>query len=403
MSNLGGSVMAKKRKKSKVKKRIIQALVYGSLIGGLIWYFLPSAMMVETDEARLGSLSATVEATGKSRARDRYAVWSPVAGTLLRSSISTGDPVVLDQVVLRLIPDALSMGDPQTAKTLSERLAAAEAAKSRAVAERDQATLALEQVRSDLRATEQLAAAGQANANQRDQAQVAVKLGFRNLETTSYAVHAASFDLDAAQNALNQIRQGSALREWVLRAPLSGTVLMVRGSGKVNVGEPLMEIGNPKDLEVVVETSAAEAQRISAGQRAVLKPSGADTQDGRVRRVEMVAPAEEGAPPQRAIVTIEFAAPPAKWQSLGDGRGVEARITTATVDNIIKVPVSAVIAEGNQSAVYVVENGRAKKRQVIAGLRNADDVVIEKGVQESDQVILSPTPNLKDGARVKTR
>ena len=394
--------MAKKRKKSKVKKRIIQALVLSVLIGGLVWFFLPRAVMVDTDEARIGSLSSTIEATGKTRARDRYVVWAPVAGTVQRLSISVGDPVVLDQVIVRLVPDALALSDPQTSKLLNDRISAAEAAKSRALAERDQVTANLEQVRSDLRATEQLAAAGQANAIQREQAQIAVKLAFKDLEAASHAVQSASSDMAAAQMALGQIRQG-AVREWVMRAPVSGTVLMVKDGGNVAAGESLMEIGNPKDLEVVMEASATDAAQIKPGQRVVLKPMGADAQEGRVRRVEMETPAEEGAPPKRAQVTIEFADTPSKWQFLGDGRSVETRITTATVDNIVKVPVSAVFADGQQSAVYVVENGKARKRTVVAGMHNADDVVIEKGLQESDVVILSPNAKIKDGARVKTR
>jgi HlyD family secretion protein len=412
--------MAKKRKKSKVKKRIIQGVVLLALIGGLVWYFLPDAVLVEWDEARIGSLSATVETEAHTRARDRYAVWAPVAGTLQRLPIAVGDPVVVEQTIARLVPDPAALIDPQTAKQLNERMATAEAAKARALAERERVTAALDQARAALRNTEQLAAVGQANALQRDQAQLAVKLAFKDLESAASAVQAAAHDIAAAQTALQQLKQGAALREWTLRAPLSGTVLSVSGASTVSGGVPLIEIGNPRDLDVVAEVNATDAQAIQPGQRAVLTPRGGDgTLEGRVRRVELLAPpaaapSEEADPeasgpptaapaPQRALLLIEFAAPPAKWQSLGDDHAVHARITTATADNVLKVPASAVFADGQQSAVYVIDGSKARKRAVATGLRNADDVVIQSGLKEGERVVLSPSAQIKDGTRVKTR
>lgn len=400
--------MAKKRKKSKVKKRIIQAVVLIALTGGLAWYFIPNPIVVDIDEARIGSLSANVEAKGRTRASDRYVVWAPLTGTLQRLSIATGDPVVRDQLIARIIPDAAALAAPETAKQLSERMTAAEAARSRAVAERDQVLAALDQARAQLRNTEQLAATGQANAMQRDQAQLAVKLAFKDLESATNAVQAAAYDIGAAQEALQQLRQGAALHESIVRAPLSGTVLNLPNQTKVSIGAPLMEIGNPKNLEVVAETDATDAAKIRPGQRAVLIPAGGEgTLEGRVRRIEAgAAPdaaAEADKQPQRALVVVEFADPPAKWQSLGDGHEVQLRITIATVDNVVKAPASAVFMDGQRATVYVVENGKARKRPVTAGMSNADEVVIEEGLKESDQVILSPDTRIKDGVRVKPR
>lgn len=400
--------MAKKRKKSTVKKRIIQGGVLLALVGGLIWYFIPAPIVVDIDEARVGSLSANVEAKGRTRAGDRYVVWAPMAGTVQRLSLGTGEPVVRDQIIARIVPDATALAAPETAKQLSERMAAAESARSRAVTERDQVLAALDRARAQLRNTERLAAAGQANAVQRDQAQLAVKLAFKDLDSATNAVHAASYDIAAARDALQQLRQGAALRESIVRAPLSGTVLNLPAQTKVSIGAPLVEIGNPKDLEVVAETEAADAAQIMPGQRATLTPAGAGgTLEGRVRRVDNVTPpdavAEADKAPQRALVLIEFADPPAKWQSLGDGHEVRVRITTATLDNVVKVPASAVFTDGQRATVYVVENGKARKRPVTTGMSNADEVVIEQGLKENDEVILSPDPRIRDGVRVKPR
>jgi len=395
--------MAKKSKKSKLRKRLIQALALAAVAAGLAWYFLPGAAVVQVEEVRLGSLSSGVEAAGRTRARDRYLVWAPVAGTLQRLPIANGDPVVADQLLARIVPDPAALADPQTAKQLGDRMVSAEAAKAGAIAERDRAIAALDQVRADLRNTEQLAAAGQADAAQREQAQLAVKLAFKDLEAATNAVQAAAHDIATARTALQQLRQGAAPREWIVRAPLSGTVLRIVAGNTVATGAPLLEIGNPKDLEVVAETGAADAAQIKTGQRVVLTPANGDgTLEGRVRRIAQVA-AAEGAERQAAQLVIEFNAPPARWQHLGDGHEVRARITTAVMDNVLKVPATAVFADGRQSAVYVVENGKARKRGVSVGAHTADEAVIESGLKEYELVILSPGAAIKDGMRVKTR
>jgi HlyD family secretion protein len=325
-----------------------------------------------------------------------------VAGTLVRPTISRGDPVTRDQVLARIIPDPVALADPQTLKQLSARLAAAEAAKDKAVAERADATAKLDQVRAELRETEQLAAAGQADAMRRDQAQLAVKLAFKDLESANYAVHTAAFDIEAAQAALAQAKQNPPSREWLLRAPQNGTLLSIGTAGKtVSLGAPVLEIGTPDDLEVVLEMAATELAQVPAGQRVVLTPANGDsTLDGRVRRAEPI-PAAEGGEPERGLLLVEFTAPPVKWRNLGEGHPMRARITTAVVDSVLKAPTSAVFTEGAQTLVYVVESGKARKRAVTLGAHNADEVVIASGLKEYDRVILSPAPTIKDGSRVK--
>lgn len=216
------------------------------------------------------------------------------------------------------------------------------------------------------------------------------------------SVQSAAFDIEAAQTALRQIRN-SVAQEWLLYAPMNGTVLAVIENGKpVAIGAALVEIGNPLDLEVIVETNSSAAAQVSAGQRVLLKADGADELPGRVRRVEITPPTAATNTELRARIAIEFAAPPAQWQDLGNNRALKVHITLATIDNVLKIPAKALIADGQQNAVFIVENDRARKRIVTITARDIDTVVVESGIKENQRVILSPGVNIKDGVRVKS-
>ena len=393
------------KKKSKIKKRLLQALALSGLVGLLAWIFIPGPIPVKADAVRLGSYNATLDAQGMTQARDRVVLWAPVSGTLRRMPLVVGDPVVVKQVVARFAPDAAAFHDPQTASYLHARLAAADAARNRALTDREQTAAVVNQARENLRNADSLVATSSAGAAvQREQAQVAMKLIFKEMESMDAAAQSAAHDMAAAQAALNQLKSEPP-REWVLHAPISGRVLAVAAIGKaLGLGATLIEIGNPADLEVIVETDASATTQVAAGQRVQLQPARVDELPGRVRRVELIQsdPASADISGQgKTRIAIEFAAPPEKWQTLGNNRPVHARITIATVDNVLKVSAKALLKDGQQDAVFVIADGRARKRTVTLGAHDIETVVVESGLKESEQVILSPGPTIKDGARVQ--
>ena len=397
---LKGKVVAKvKKKKSKIKKRLLQFTALLTLGGLLAWIFIPSPIPVKVDEVRVGSFSAIVEADGMTQARDHITLWAPVTGIPQRMPLAVGSPVVVKQIAARFVPDAAAFQDAQTLSYLNERMKAAANAKSLAIAERERTAAVVNQAREKLHVTE-LSTSEPGNALERDKAQVAMKLIFKELDSMDAAIRAANFDMAAAENALNQLK-GAPPRDWELRAPVSGIVLAVAENGKpVAIGDTLIEIGNPMDLEVVVETSASNATQVSAGQRVQLLPAREEALPGRVRRVENI-PAKDATSPSKSRIAIEFTARPAKWRNLGNSHPVNARITIATIDQVLKISAKALIADSQQKAVFVIEHGRARKQAISVSTRDAETLVIESGLKENDRVILSPGPNIKDGVRVQ--
>ena len=277
----------------------------------------------------------------------------------------------------------------------------------------ERARAALEKSRADMERARKLAAKGFVSASQLEQAELEAKISARELEAARYASHAAAHDVAVARAALLQVHGGAAgktsARRWEVRTPVAGQVLKViqESEAAIAVGAPLLEIGQPADLEVVVDVLSSDAVQIRPGAPVRIERWGrTEPLDGRVRRVEPAAFTKIsalGVEEQRVNVVIDLISPAGKWQSLGDGYRVDARIVVARLDNAVKVPVSALFREGEQWAVFTVVDGRAAKRVVQLARRGGLEAVASKGLAPGEKTIVHPGDTVRDGSRVKTR
>jgi HlyD family secretion protein len=181
-------------------------------------------------------------------------------------------------------------------------------------------------------------------------------------------------------------------------------------------GTPVLEIGDTRRLEVVAELLTTEALQASPGSVVVIERwGGAQALAGRVRAVEPAAFTKVsalGVEEQRVKVLIDLSSPIDQWQALGDGYRVTVRIVTRSVEQALTVPTSAVFplpgdarADGTDGAsgVFVVQDGRARLREVDVVARNSQDAWLRRGLQPGDTVIVYPPPEVRDGTRVAPR
>ena len=70
-------------------------------------------------------------------------------------------------------------------------------------------------------------------------------------------------------------------------------------------------------------------------------------------------------------------------------------------DDVLKVPVSALFRRGESWNVFVVEGGRARRREVEIGHRGALEVEIAKGLSVGEQVVRHPSNDVEEGRRVR--
>ena len=370
------------------------ALVVGLIVAGL-W---PKPLPVEMAAASIGTLRATVNEEGKTRIKNRYVVSAPVGGQLRRIPFKAGAEIKTGDTVAVIDPLAPVMLDARTR-------AAAEARRDTAAANLDRAKVQHRFALSELRRSEKLAADN--------------TLSTQELETAQWREMTAAREKTAAESSLRQAEvelaefagassASSAARVPVeVTAPTSGRVLRLfeESSRAVTTGAPLIEIGDPADLEVVIETLSRDGASISPGTRVLLEHWGGEPAlEARVRFVEPAAFTKVsalGVEEQRVNVVADIVTPVEHRGSLGDNFRVEARIVVWETDGILKVPSGALFRRGSEWAVFVVADGRAHLRPVQVGRTSGTETQVLNGLKEGDEVILYPGDRIQPGQRVK--
>jgi len=287
-------------------------------------------------------------------------------------------------------------------------LGAAEAARERtkAVVERAQAQAG--QATADLERTRMLVARGASTAQALERAELAMRVADRDLRAAEFQDHAASHELDQARALLARYQDGAdaPTERWNIAAPVAGVVLRVAQESETAVqsGVPLLEIGDPRDLEIVADVLSSEAVEIRPGADVAIEHwGGSGLLSGRVRRVEPAAFTKVsalGVEEQRVNVLIDVLSPQEQWTGLGDGYQVDTRITVFTQDDIAIVPAGALFRRGETWNVYVVDGGRAQPRTVGLLRRSGRFAAIKEGLAPGERIIVYPSDQVSPGVRV---
>lgn len=202
-------------------------------------------------------------------------------------------------------------------------------------------------------------------------------------EDAELALASATNEVERLRGVLDQNQNQLAL--YTITAPLTGVVIM-RGVDEGQLVDTQTELFTIADLTtLVVETDVDEvySARIRVGLPAVLKPAG-DSQS-RTGAVSFAAPRVDPATGGRAI-RIAFDEP----VSLPVGLTVSANIIVGEYPNSLSVSRGAILNEGSQSRVMVIEGGVAVLRDIVFSDWPAERVIVESGLAEGDQVILDP-------------
>jgi len=384
--------------------RVIAAvLVVGAITAVAMW---PESISVDQVPVARGPMQVTIDEEGETRVHDRFVVSAPLSGRLQRIELEPGDPVAKGAVVARLVPADAPLLDPRLRSELVAALEASRSALSRATAERDHSATALALAREVLRRREQLVEAGLLSREEFDTARSEVTSAESALRAAEAGVVQARYQVDLSRARLESPKTAGGAIE--LRSPVNGVVLKrVRESeAVVQPGDPLVEIGNPSQIEIVSDLLSTDAVQVKPGQAVNIEQwGGGETLHGRVRRVEpsgFMKVSALGVEEQRVNVIIDFVDRP-QGQTLADGFRVEVRIVTWRADDVVTVPVGGLFRRGDGWAVFVVEDRRARLRTVELGHRNSDAGEILKGIQPGELVVLHPPDTLTDGARVVRR
>ena len=373
------------------------------------WAFRPGAVPADFAEVTRGSLQVTVDEEGRTRVRDRFVVSAPLPGRMRRIELEPGDPVVAAKtVVAQFQPSDPALLDVRTRAELEARVRAAESALGGARADRERVRAELTFAQSELKRLQQLLEEKVIARRELESAQQQTEALVRALQSADFGVQTAQHQLELARASLLQSR-GSRAAAIPLYSPVDGVILRIlqESEAVVPTGQPLLEVGNIRDLEIVSDLLSSAAVPVEAGQPVLIEQWGGDhALHGRVRLVEpsgFTKISALGVEEQRVNAIIDFVDRPGKRPNIGDGYRVEVRIVVSSRENVLKVPASSLFRHENDWAVYVVDNDRAVMRIVQIGERNGLEAEVTGGLSGGERIIVYPSDAVTEGVEVRAR
>lgn len=365
----------------------------------LVLAFRPRAVQVETALVKRGAMSAAVQDRGQTRVVDRYVISSPVAGNLERIPFQAGDSVKAGELVARITPASLTaVGNLQARAAVAQ--AAGAVSQAQATLGR---TVAQEQLASkELRRIIALHTQGISSQQDVDAARANEQSAARDAQAARAEIAQANANLASARAALLAVHPGSG-GVVELRAPVDSRIFSIpeRSGRAVVPGDPIMTLGNPHEIEAVIDLLSEDAVKTAVGDPAFLIDwGGGHPLPGTVKNVEASAFTKVsalGIEEQRVHVIVSIPNPPAM---LGDGYRVQGRIIIWSSDDAVQIPIGALTRFGSRWGTFVVDGARAKARVLDIGHRNDESAEVLSGTTVGEKVILHPSDAVSDGVRV---
>jgi HlyD family secretion protein len=392
-----------------VTRKILMYSIPAALVVAFALGMRPSPLPVDTAAVSRGPLRVTLDEEGETRVRDRFVVSAPFTGRILRVELEPGDPVRTGDVLAVLRPADVNLLDARSRAASEARVSTAEAALGRARADRERAKAELRFAESDFGRASALGQQGIVSKEAVESAQLGVETRRETLEAAEYEIQVAQSELNAARASLLEAGDTARGAEYEVRSPVDGAVLrrLRESESVVPAGEPLVEIGDPKNLEIVADLLSTDAARLRPGQPVEIEQwGGGKALAGRVKRIEpsgFLKISALGVEEQRVNVIVELADPPDQRPGLGDGFRVEVRVVIWDAQDALQMPTSALFRDEQGWATYVLEGGKAVRRRLEVGPQNDQAATVLSGLKEGETVIVHPSGDIKDGAAVAER
>ncbi len=414
-----------------LRRRWLPILLGVILVGGTIAYYAwPSTAAAGettlTAPVKQGDFKVVVTTTGELRARKFVQVTGPAAAqsvnvyqTKIASIVPEGSLVKEGDVIAQL--DKAPAATRQADVTLSLQKAQAEFTS----AQLDSA-LNLAQSREDVRTAEYLLEEKKLAKEQaqyeaptiKRQAEIdfekaarGVEQSKRNLSTkTKQAVakmSAVGADLGRQQNNLKNITE--VINSFTVKAPNSGMVIYVRewNGKKKGVGSQWSAWDNTvatlpdlSQMESQTYVNEVDVRKISVGQKVQISLDSDPTKrlNGTVTNIANVGEQRPNQDSKVFEVKIEVAKADT---TLRPGMTTSNAIETASVANVLSVPLESVVSEAGYSYVFKKDGRRVIKQMIETGTTNDNEIVVKQGLKKDEIVYLTPPAN-KEGLHVAT-
>ena len=395
-------------------KRLIKIMLVFIAIALLVFAFIPEKIQVDLISVQKGDLTVSVEGEGKTRIHDIYTIYTPIDGRITRLESNAGDRVTAGMTIIaNMYPSNPTFLDKRSEIQAKADISGAEAALELASSRVRQAQAQLKFDQSEYKRAQALFNNNMISTAELERAEI--KLTMQQAEQDTSLANRALMKsrLKAAQAELLQPESTSEIEgetcQICIYSPVNGYVLRLlhKSESIIPAGTALVEIGDPKDLEVNIEMLSTNAVKVKIGDKAFIKRWGGS--DDLAAIVKVIEPSgftkisALGVEEQRVNVILSLTDPYDKWQSLGDAFRVEAEIVIDHLKGINKVPLSALFRQNGLWSVLKVIDGEVILQAVEVGKRNNFFAEITQGLAVGEQVVIHPNNSIEVGMNVIQR
>jgi len=377
----------------------------------LAWLLAPRPLAVAIAQAEKGTFVLSISDEGKTRIHDIYQVSAPVAGQLKRIDVEIGDQVLAARTVIAEIePSNPSFLDARGKTQLTASIQAAESAMSIAQAELLEAEAELSFADKEFTRIAALRAKKIAAERELDNALRLKNSAQAALETARAALQMRQYQFEEIKamqvSPVTSSLSGAACECLNIYSPIDGLVMKVhnRSAGVIAAATPLLEVGNPNDLEILVELLSTDAVQVEVGQQAQVHnwggPGSLPAQVTQVEPIGFTKVSALGIEEQRVNVLLVFTGNQTQWSRLGHGYQVDVEILLRQEDEQLLLPLTALVRQQGHWAVYLVKNNYAQLTKVeVAGLNNQFANIVG-GIEEGQHYVLYPNNEVSHGVKV---
>jgi HlyD family secretion protein len=384
-------------------------------VAGLLYFFLvPPPVSVDLATIDRGILEVTVDEEGETQVKEIYRISAPITGKLERLDIHVGDEVRVGQRVARVRPVDPPIRDMRSRLELAAATKAATAAVALAQAQVRQAGSDLKFARSDQARARTLSSKGVISTRAAEEAELQVSVKEAEQSKAEANLELRRRELESAR--MSELEPGQIQTQIAedqccvaIAAPASGVVLKILTESEqvVTSGTTILEIGDPHDLEIVVDLLSTDAVGVSAGTQARIEGWGGDEiLHAKVRRIDpagFTKVSALGIEEQRVNAVLDFTSPPEQWRNLGHAFKVTVRLVKSNKSDALRVPLGALFRHGNDWVVYSEHDNTARLTQVTLGAFSLTHAEVLQGLAEGDKVVEFPSDKVADNIEITER
>lgn len=405
----------------KFNKILIYGIVLAAIVFAVLLAMRTDPILVDVEPVHRAGMEVSLSEIGRTRIKQKYIVSAPVAGRLRRIRLREGDKVNSSITTVASIESSdPALLDARTHAQSIARVSVAETAVKRSETQLEQAKIEFQRAEADYQRAQSLKETQAISLQEFDSIQARYYTSRQVIRTAEFDWEISRYELQTARAAVQHSQVVSstdlpiesatpAIENFDLVAPIDGVVLRLfqESSTIVTPGMPIMEIGQPNDLEVVVDFLSTDVVKILPGAQVYIEHWGGDVAlPAVVRRIEPSAfekISALGIEEQRVNVIIEFENGSHQQTPIGDGYRIEARVVIWQDENVLQVPINALFRDQGNWAVFRAINGRAILTPIQIGQRNNQYAEVLSGLSEQDLVIAFPSDQIRDHSPIRQK